>query len=401
MSTLAVRLGACTVGTLEYFEEEEEYRFVFDDGWLGDPQRPVLGQFFEDRRPRPVPYVGPPCWFSHLLPQGPLRRAIARELGVADNAEYALYEFLGGDLPGAILLAPQADASARRAPRRVVREAAENFPWRSALAGMQLKMSVQKRERGVVIPVRGASGDMIAKFHSPDFRDLPRVEHATMSWARAAGIEAPPFELGSISDIGDLPEHTPAGDGRVYLIERFDRRDGGSVRVHFEDFAQVLDRPLTQIYDDPPLKNRHEAIGAVLAALCPEDVRPFIERVVFCALAGNGDAHLKNWALLYPDARRPRLAPAYDLVSTVLYPRHVDDHLALSLNDTCRFEDVRVDSFGPMAHACNLAFDELKGWVLEAAARTRSIWASQRAQLGYTAAEMARIDWHLARVPLT
>jgi len=30
---------------------------------------------------------------------------------------------------------------------------------------------------------------------------------------------------------------------------------------------------------------------------------------------GNTDAHLKNWALIYPDAATPRLAPLYDPVS--------------------------------------------------------------------------------------
>ncbi len=78
MTTLRVGLGSRTVGALEYFEESEEYRFSFDEGWLRDPDRPVLGRIFEDRRPRPMEYVGPPCWFSHLLPQAQGRPRLAR-----------------------------------------------------------------------------------------------------------------------------------------------------------------------------------------------------------------------------------------------------------------------------------------------------------------------------------
>jgi serine/threonine-protein kinase HipA len=43
-------------------------------------------------------------------------------------------------------------------------------------------------------------------------------------------------------------------------------------------------------------------------------VQEFCNRFVAFILMGNTDAHLKNWALLYPDARQPQLAPLYDPV---------------------------------------------------------------------------------------
>jgi serine/threonine-protein kinase HipA len=52
-----------------------------------------------------------------------------------------------------------------------------------------------------------------------------------------------------------------------------------------------------------------------------------MRRLAFMVLSGNADAHLKNWSLLYPDGVRPRLAPVYDLVSTVMYS--LDTHTAL------------------------------------------------------------------------
>jgi serine/threonine-protein kinase HipA len=50
----------------------------------------------------------------------------------------------------------------------------------------------------------------------------------------------------------------------------------------------------------------------------------YTRRLVFSALIGNGDMHLKNWSLVYPDQRTPALAPAYDLVSTIPYMRDED-----------------------------------------------------------------------------
>jgi serine/threonine-protein kinase HipA len=40
-----------------------------------------------------------------------------------------------------------------------------------------------------------------------------------------------------------------------------------------------------------------------------DDVREMSRRLVLNVLIGNGDAHVKNWSLLYEDPRRPRLPP--------------------------------------------------------------------------------------------
>ena len=167
---------------------------------------------------------------------------------------------------------------------------------------MQWKLSVREQDRKLTLPLRGETGGFIAKFQSPTYKDLPRVELATMSWAKLSGIDVPPIRLSQASAIEDLPEGIPTGDGAIYLIERFDRRPDG-VRVHIEDFGQVLDRPA----DDHIYEARYEHIAAFLAYLPHEDLRAFCERLVFTILCGNTDAHVKNWSIIYPDGRRPRL----------------------------------------------------------------------------------------------
>jgi serine/threonine-protein kinase HipA len=138
----------------------------------------------------------------------------------------------------------------------------------------------------------------------------------------------------------------------------------------------------------------------VLAYVCPDDLRQFCERLVFCVLAGNTDAHLKNWSLIYPDGRRARLSPAYDLVASVLYVPDIADELALSLGGSQRFEDVHVESFRAMAAVAGLAFDEVAAWVTQAAERVRTAWSEQAGELPYRRDERARLERHMARVPL-
>jgi serine/threonine-protein kinase HipA len=219
-----------------------------------------------------------------------------------------------------------------------------------------------------------------------------------MMWAKQSGIEVPPFRLGTVDELIDLPRGIPTGDGNVFLIERFDRSPDGA-RIHMEDFGQVLDRPPGDV-PGGQFSGRYEHIAAVLATIAPRDLRSFCERLVFCVLAGNGDAHLKNWTIIYPDGRHPRLSPAYDLVSTVVYPSQVEDCLALELGASRRFEDVHTASFRLFAQVSGLSFDEISRWIRECAERVRVAWQENAALWAYSNAERARIDTHLLRVPL-
>lgn len=397
MSALGIFVNGIRVGLLERMEDWV-HRFSFDAEWLEMPGRPLLGQIFEDRRPHDVSTSGLPCWFAHLLPQGPLRRALEKQLADEDADDFDLLRLLGEDLPGAVVARP-----AEPSLRPLVQEptttpkppgAEHEGPFFFALAGAQWKLSVREGERGLVIPARGDTGHFIAKFHDPTFPGLPRVEHTTMTWASLSGISVPPFRLVNEAQFSTLPDGIPLGNGEVFLIERFDRTTGGS-RVHMEDFGQVLDRPP----GEAQYSGSYEHIGAVLAALAPEDARAFCERVAFCAVAGNSDAHLKNWTLLYPDGHSARLSPAYDLVATVVYPG-VEDRLALSLGASRRFEDVSERSFEPLAKILGLDSAEMAGWVRGTAERTREVFRARAAEWPLTDAERERLTRHLARVPL-
>src|SRR5690606_29356043 len=60
--------------------------------------------------------------------------------------------------------------------------------------------------------------------------------------------------------------------------------------------------------------------------------------VAYSCSIGNGDAHLKNFSVLYRDASaQVELAPAYDLVSTLPYLAR--DTLALTLGGSKEFPD--------------------------------------------------------------
>lgn len=107
------------------------------------------------------------------------------------------------------------------------------------------------------------------------------------------------------------------------LVERYDRKwTGKSVtRLHQEDFCQALSIPPENKYE----REGGPGISPCLAALQEHSVQPvpdriaFLNIVIFNYLIGNNDAHGKNFSFLH-EKGKPRLAPAYDLLSTVAYP---------------------------------------------------------------------------------
>ena len=185
-----------------------------------------------------------------------------------------------------------------------------NDRFRFSLAGAQWKMSARSAGRGLTTSAEALGREFIAKFHSPEYPDLPQCEFATMKWAQCVGMNTPEFELRSVSDFDAIPEDMPTGNGLVFVTARFDRVN--SRRIHMEDFAQILDRPPGH----EQYRGNYEEIASLLRWISPNSIDEFIKLVVFNLICGNGDAHLKNFSVLYDNGRDAALSPAYDLVST-------------------------------------------------------------------------------------
>lgn len=395
MSTLEIHIGHVCLGRVEALGECD-FRFQFTPLLQPTDATPILGLFLESIRPRAVEATGHlPLWFEHLLPPpgSRLRRLLGKQIGIGDDAldeSFRLLAFLGDDLPGGVVARPDPNAPEWVPPRAAPLQRPVDGQLRSALAGQQSKLSVRIGERGLVAPTLGESSAFIAKFPDPQYIDLPRIELSTMAWARAVGIEVPDCRLAAVADFEALPEGTAPAGSSAFLIERFDRRaDGG--RVHMEDFAQILDRPLHAIHG-----GKLEHLAAVVAAYCPDDLEELCRRAVFCILSGNGDAHLKNWSLLYQQPRTPVLSPAYDLVSTILVMR--DETLSLSIGGRLRFDQITVEDFDGIARIAQRDSAEVRSWIFEVVERTRAALAARLTD--FTARELDVLSRHIEALPI-
>jgi serine/threonine-protein kinase HipA len=138
---------------------------------------------------------------------------------------------------------------------------------------------------------------------------------------------------------------------------------------HMEDFAQVFGL----FPDDKYARRSYANIAAVLwAETNEESTYEFVRRLVFSVLIGNGDMHLKNWSLLYPDGRTPELSPAYDFLSTV--PYIPDEKLGLAFGDSRSLAGITKDQVRRLADTAGLPVSPLWEIVSDTVERTVEAW---------------------------
>ena len=371
-------------------------KFVFDQDYWDRPDRAVLGRWFEDhprKQPRAANWV--PAWFSNLLPEGRLRELIAREQGVDTNCEIDLLVRIGGDLPGAVQV-----VSDPSAPIDEGFEAAADGPvnvpgpsgrLRFSLAGVGLKFSMRQEGDRLVLPAHGKGGDWIVKTPDGSYPGLVANEAAVMRLASDVGIEVPEVYVRHRDQVDELEEGAwPSDEDEAYVVRRFDRRAEG--RVHIEDFAQVLGR---SGIGEGKYRSTVETVAAIAyRGRDRASLREMVRRSVFNLLVGNGDAHLKNWSLIYPDRKIARLSPAYDLVCTAVYPNQTD--LGLPFFGTARISEISRDYFARLQASLKIEGGDVLDVVDETIERFSETWAAGAAER-LPASVATWIEEHLER----
>lgn len=404
VSVLEVLLYDKPIGTLTRVGDDRTL-FAFNDNYINDRNRPVLGLGFKDpfgepitehraTRTKVIPF------FSNLLPEGQMRSYLAERAGVNPVREFFLLWVLGKDLPGAIRVRP-ADGEAW--PPDAHDEAGDDVAdsrreraLRFSLAGVQLKFSAVGDARGgLTIPAKGIGGTWIVKLPSREFEGVPENEYAMMTLARLIGMDVPAIQLVDLNDIGNLPDGLGVlKGGQALAVGRFDRLHDGTA-VHIEDFAQIFGIYPEKKYEKGSARNIAQVLGAEGTEA---DIVEFIRRLTFNTLIGNADMHLKNWSVIYPDRRRATIAPAYDFVSTI--PYMPDDSAALKFSRTKRFAEFTEDELSHLAAKALLPEKLTLDTARETIALFHHYWQSEKANLPLSSDVISTIESHLKTLPI-
>ncbi|PRD43567.1 toxin HipA [Phyllobacterium phragmitis] len=370
--------------------------FNFDDAYRATGGFPVLSLSFRAAagglRKNPKPVAGAlPAFFANLLPEDKLREAMEKHHAgsVRPGNDFDLLAALGADLPGAVRVVPSDGTTA------VPDSGLGSTPKaRFSLAGVQMKLSVMKntgKGGGLTLPIGDGQGQYIAKFPSTAFPGVSENEFANLALAAAIGMEVSERELVDKADFEGIPEEFETlSDGRVLLVKRFDRGTGGE-RIHIEDFAQVFGVYPSGKYEGAAY---HDIASAISVAVSPVAALEFVRRLALTVITGNGDMHLKNWSLIYPnDGNTPKLAPIYDILSTVPYiPR---DTMALSLGAERSFKALGLSRWKAFANRARLPEPAVLKAVIDTVERVNEAWWDLPERVAVPEKVLERIDAHV------
>ena len=290
-------------------------------------------------------------FFSNLLPDESVRVRIAEIIGISPENTFGLLKEIGEDCAGAIaLFSPDKKPAALTAPtyrqltedeahivlsglpERPLNIGAKDFHISGAGAQDKLVASVQNGQ--IYLPLNGTPSTHIIKPGIKRFPESIFNEFYCMKLAAQCGINTANCDIISIKNIS------------YYITERYDRKKIDNLwnRLHQEDFCQLLGYEPSVKYESeggPKIQQCFELFREL--ELPANDTIEFIDRIIFNFLIGNGDAHAKNFSVLYLN-NRPRLAPAYDLISTVVYP-DIEPRLAMKIDNEYTFRWISTGKF--------------------------------------------------------
>lgn len=390
VSFLELTLHGSLVGYLAGFEHGKN-ALSFAHEFVQNSQRPTLSLITSPQFPMSQKLLAQQ-WvhrqrlhplLSNLLPEGALRTLIAHRLKTHVDNEFQLISYLGEDLPGALVAKPIH-------PENVPNEILANYqnyqaiPMdtvqlenRFSLAGVQMKFSMTQHNDRYTLTHDGKLGDWIVKTPSPQHQFVPENEYSMMKLAEMVGVVIPEVQLVPLNKLDNLPAINLPNETYAYTIKRFDRDTsaGFSTRIHTEDFAQILVKYPHEKYS----AGNYEQIAKILYEYSGDglaDVQQFAKRLLVNILLANGDAHLKNWSVIYADKHTPRLSPAYDIVFTQAYMANEQSY-ALNLGKTKQWYAVGFSHFEAWAHKAGVPWRAIKPHLHEVLELANTLWQNE------------------------
>lgn len=251
-----------------------------------------------------------PPYFTNLLPEGRRLSALLRAVKTSADDELSLLLAVGSDTVGDVQVLPSGTAPVPVEPV-IAPGATLDFAAllrthgidRVSIPGAQDKLSSGM----ITLPGAGVDGaPAFVKLRPPDYPYA--VENETYFLRLARRLRLPVAEARLVTDARGLSG---------LLVRRFDRVPE---RVAVEDACQVMGR-----YPADKYLLSTEDVALALAAVCAAPqaaLRSVYLQVVFSWLIGNGDLHAKNLAVSQDPSGEWRIAPIYDVLSTLPYGDH-------------------------------------------------------------------------------
>lgn len=325
MNTLTVWGGERRAGLLERAADRRQYVFAYDPAAPSPDAQvsltmPLRLESWTSHELHPV--------FQMNLPEGALLDAIRRTIAkLAGDDDLTILRVTGGNQIGRNRFSLPADPApgivetqesldellSYPDTEELFHDLVSRYALRSGVSGVQPKVMLDATERGTA-----TVGGYIVKSWGSEYPQLAANEFFCMTVARRAGLQVPEFHL--------------SDNGGLFVMKRFDVAADGS-SLGFEDMCSLQALGTAQKYSSTYERVARSIKDFVAGEYLMAAREQFFGALVLSSMVRNGDAHLKNYGVLYdrPGAN-VRLAPVYDVVTTTSYiPKDIP---ALSLAGT-------------------------------------------------------------------
>ena len=308
--------------------------------------------------------------FQISLPEGALRELIVRKFGKRFEhfGDLELLAVVGENMIGRIQVTPHGQAiaglTAHESLSRLIKEDTTNLVehylgarlHESGVSGGFMKFLAKSPTNYQDGHTTLALDDWIIKLNDDDHPHIVLVEYFGMMAARAAGLNVPEVHL--------------SDDRKHLLIKRFDLTSEAT-RLGFEDMCALLGLPARDKFTGSV-----ERVIKTIKTYCQsgqiqKSLNHFFGQYLLASTMRNGDAHLKNFGLIYNDIKNATLAPTYDMLSMSVYApalscgNDADDGLAINFEGSKRW--LTPKTIKALATQCLINSKQLKEWEIQVA----------------------------------
>ncbi len=184
------------------------------------------------------------------------------------------------------------------------------FLDKNAISGVQPKsLAILKDKESV------STKEYIIKTWGEEYPQLALNEYFCLKAIEKVGVKIPNIQLSK--------------NNKFLLVERFNYDKENDAFLGFEEVLTLLGKNKDEKYS-----GSYEQIAKVIYSISTDklaDMKNFYKVIIMNYLLKNGDAHLKNFGMLYnDDFSKILFSPAYDVVNTVVYI--YKDKPALTMN---------------------------------------------------------------------
>lgn len=306
-------------------------------------------------------------FFEGLLPEGFTRRCVAEWMHINENDYLSILAGLGRECMGALKIVDETKEAIAAEYKELSTEEVYALAREGATESAELVTKSHLSLTGAsgkaglyfdeqtgkwYLPIGSAPSTHIVKQSHIRLTKIVVNEQLSLLTAKYLGIEVP--ESFIVPTDGDA-------ENVLFATRRYDRKFSANgrylngmpvpYRLHQEDFGQALGIAAADKYEkhqDSYLKRLFDILRMYSTDPITDSLKLW-DICVYNYLIGNTDNHIKNLSLLYSeDLNSIRLAPAYDIISTMIYPSSTEN-MALSIGGIYNIKEITRSSFGETA----------------------------------------------------